>query len=314
MDFQLLRMLEKQQYHVVGEHSGVKLCHWLKEKLTSGRYCYKVRFYGIDCHRCLQMTPSVNQCNQKCLFCWRFQGLNETDFMEYDEPELILNGLIEGQRKLITGYKGNPKCSNKLYDEARDPNQVAISLAGEPTIYPELGALIELCHRRGMTTFLVTNGTFPKVLEDLDTLPTQLYISLDAPNRDIYRRLCVPIAKSASWDSLMKTLDLLPSLDTRTVIRHTLVKNYNLGYEKQYSDLIGKAEPDFVEPKGYMFVGYSRNRMTIENMPSHNEIREFSLELSRRTGLDILGEQPASRVVVMGGSKDKLKIKQRETN
>ena len=309
-----MRMLEKQQYHVVGEHSGVKLCHWLKEKLTSGGYCYKERFYGIDCHRCLQMTPSVNQCNQKCLFCWRFQGLNETDFMEYDEPELILNGLIEGQRKLITGYKGNPKCSNKLYDEARDPNQVAISLAGEPTIYPELGALIELCHRRGMTTFLVTNGTFPKVLEDLDTLPTQLYISLDAPNRDIYRRLCVPIAKSASWDSLMKTLDLLPSLDTRTVIRHTLVKNYNLGYEKQYSDLIGKAEPDFVEPKGYMFVGYSRNRMTIENMPSHNEIREFSLELSRRTGLDILGEQPASRVVVMGGSKDKLKIKQRETN
>jgi len=305
---QLERMLEMQQYYVAGEHSAVKLCHWLKEKLTTGRSCYKEKFYGIDCHRCLQITPAVNQCNQKCLFCWRFQGLNEIHFEQYDEPEFILDGLIEGQRKLVTGYKGNPKCSPELYEEARNPNQVAISLSGEPTLYPELGRLIELCHKRGMTTFLVTNGTLPEALKELNPLPTQLYVSVDAPNEDIYRRLCVPMAKSASWDSLMKTLKILPSLDTRTVIRHTLVKGYNLGYEKEYATLIDMAEPDFVEPKGYVFVGYSRNRMTIDNMPSHNEIREFSQGLADRTGLRILGEQRASRVVVLGKEKEKLRI------
>jgi len=305
---QLERMLEMQQYYVAGEHSAVKLCHWLKEKLTTGRSCYKEKFYGIDCHRCLQITPAVNQCNQKCLFCWRFQGLNEIHFEQYDEPEFILDGLIDGQRKLVTGYKGNPKCSPELYEEARNPNQVAISLSGEPTLYPELGRLIELCHKRGMTTFLVTNGTLPEALKELNPLPTQLYVSVDAPNEDIYRRLCVPMAKSASWDSLMKTLKILPSLDTRTVIRHTLVKGYNLGYEKEYATLIDMAEPDFVEPKGYVFVGYSRNRMTIDNMPSHNEIREFSQGLADRTGLRILGEQRASRVVVLGKEKEKLRI------
>lgn len=309
MDPQLERILEMQQYHVAGEHSAVKLCHWLKEKLTTGRSCYKEKFYGIDCHRCLQMTPAVNQCNQKCLFCWRFQGLNEIDFERYDEPEFILDALIEGQRKLITGYKGNPKCSPEMYEEARNPNQVAISLSGEPTLYPELGAFIELCHKRGMTTFLVTNGTLPEALKELYPLPTQLYVSLDAPNEEIYRRLCVPIAKSASWDSLMETLNLLPSLDTRTVIRHTLVKGYNLGYQKEYARLIEMADPDFVEPKGYVFVGYSRNRMTIDNMPSHNEIQEFSQELAYRTGLKIQGEQRASRVVVMGKDKGKLRIR-----
>ncbi|MDP7264415.1 MAG: 4-demethylwyosine synthase TYW1 [Candidatus Thermoplasmatota archaeon] len=306
---QLERMLEMQQYYVAGDHSAVKLCHWLKEKLTSGRSCYKEKFYGIDCHRCLQMTPAVNQCNQKCLFCWRFQGLNELHFKKYDEPEFILDTLIEGQRKLLTGFKGNPKCSLEMYEEARNPNQVAISLSGEPTLYPELGSFIELCHKRGMTTFLVTNGTLPEALEELDPLPTQLYVSLDAPNEEIYKRLCVPMAKSASWDSVMETLNILPSLDTRTVIRHTLVKGYNLGYEKEYAALIDVADPDFVEPKGYVFVGYSRNRMTIDNMPSHNEIREFSQELADRTGLRILGEQRASRVVVMGKDRKKLRIR-----
>ena len=36
-----------------------------------------------------------------------------------------------------------------------------------------------------MTTMLVTNGTLPKVLENLDTLPTQL-VSVDAPNKQVF--------------------------------------------------------------------------------------------------------------------------------
>jgi wyosine [tRNA(Phe)-imidazoG37] synthetase (radical SAM superfamily) len=44
-------------------------------------------------------------------------------------------------------------------------------------------------------------------------------------------------------------------------------------------------------------------------MPSHNEIREFSQELADRTGLRILGEQRASRVVVMGKDREKLRIR-----
>lgn len=308
MNDKFQKILENQHYHVVGDHSAVKLCHWLKEKLTSGRSCYKEKFYGIECHRCLQMTPAVNQCNQKCLFCWRFQGSNQLELDKYDEPEFILDGLIEGQRKLITGYKGNSRTSAKMYEEAREPNQVAISLSGEPTLYPYLDDLIELCHKRGMTTFLVSNGSFPKTLENLDTLPTQLYISVDAPNESIYRRLCVPIHKSASWDTLNETLELLPSLDTRSVIRHTLVKGYNLGYENEYAKLIEKSEADFVEPKGYVFVGYSRNRMTIENMPGHADIREFSESLAGKVGMKILGEQASSRVLVLGDTRNNLRI------
>ena len=48
MNVTLQRILERQHYKIVGNHSGVKICHWLKQKLTNGRACYKEHFYGIE--------------------------------------------------------------------------------------------------------------------------------------------------------------------------------------------------------------------------------------------------------------------------
>ena len=187
----LKAILDRQAYRVYGEHAAVKLCHWMKESMLHGRQCYKQDFYGIKSHRCLQMTPVVNDCTHNCLFCWRVRGFEST-VHEWKEPEEMLDALIEQQRKLVSGFKGDPRCSKQMWDECRDPKQVAISLAGEPTMYPYLSDLIALCKRRGMTTFLVTNGTFPDVLENMDMLPTQLYVTVAAPNEEIYKNLCVP--------------------------------------------------------------------------------------------------------------------------
>lgn len=93
---------------------------------------------------------------------------------------------------MVSGFGGDPRCSKEMWLEAREPKQVAISLSGEPTLYPMLGDFIELCKRRGMTTFLVTNGTTPEILEKLDPLPTQLYVTVAAPNEEVYKRICVP--------------------------------------------------------------------------------------------------------------------------
>jgi tRNA wybutosine-synthesizing protein 1 len=179
-----------------------------------------------------------------------------------------------------------------------EPDQVACSLSGEPTLYSRLGGLFEECHRRGMTTFLVTNGTRPDVLAELDPLPTQLYVSVVAPDREVHRRLCAPLVDNA-WESLQETLDLLPSLDTRKVIRHTLVAGYNMGHEEAYARLLERADPDFVEAKAYVFVGDSRRRMTLENMPSHDAIRVFARNLSEASGYEVRDEQHSSRVVLL---------------
>jgi len=223
----LRKILLKQHYKIVGSHSGVKICHWMRQSLFYNRICYKQFFYGIQTHRCMQLTPSLNYCTQMCLYCWRYQEFTEAELKEYDEPEIILEGCIKEHRALLTGFKGDKRCNLKLWQEAQEPKHVAISLAGEPTLYPKLSDFIALCKKRGMTTFLVSNGTVPKALENLNCLPTQLYITIAAPNEQIYKMLCLPLIKDG-WQKINQSLALLKSLDTRTVIRHTLVENWNL--------------------------------------------------------------------------------------
>ncbi len=312
MDSRLREHLERQQYRLVGETGAVKLCHWMRQKLIHGRPCYKEEFYGVHSHRCLQMTPVVNVCNFRCLFCWRFHGMTDFGASQRMDPEELLDKCIEEQRLLVSGFKGDERCSPELWEEARSPNQVAISLSGEPTLYPDLGEFIGVCKRRGMTTFLVTNGSVPKAIEDLPTMPTQLYVTVAAPNEEIFDRLCVPQFPRA-WSNLMRTLEILPSLSTRTVIRHTLVNDWNMGWEDEYARLDELADPTFIEPKGYVFVGDSRTRMTVGNMPSHASVREFSSRLASRLSLRILREREDSRVVLVGNENSSVGLDGRLT-
>lgn len=298
MDDAYRELLTKQQYRLYNDHAAVKLCHWMKESMLHERHCYKQDFYGISSHRCLQMTPAINTCSHMCTFCWRVQE-NDFEVKDWAEPKEMLDALIAHQRKLVSGFKGDPRCDLKMFEEACNPNQVAISLAGEPITYPYLSDFIKECHSRKMTTFLVTNGTYPERLAALDELPMQLYVTVAAPNEEVYRKVCRPKSPDG-WSKLMDTLELLPSLDTRTVIRHTLVKGSNFGWEKEYAALDRIADPDLIEPKGYVFVGGSRQRLTIDSMPSFAEIREFSQRLGGMVGMEILKEAPDSRVLLLG--------------
>ena len=303
MQEEFKKILKKQHYAIVGNHSGVKLCHWMRQSLLFNRVCYKQDFYGIESHRCLQMTPSINQCNHMCLFCWRHQGFTEKNFNEIDDPKLILDESIKAQMKLITGFKGDNRCDQMKWKEANNPNMLACSLSGEPTLYPRLGEFFEECHKRKITTFLVTNGTNPEALENLNPLPKQLYVSIVAPNKKIYEKICSPLI-SNGWDKINQTLELLPSLKTRTVIRHTLVKGWNMDEKliKEYAKLDSKANPLFIEPKGYVFVGYSRKRMNISNMPSYKNVKDFSDKLNEELGYNLLMEKSDSRVVLLSKS------------
>ena len=301
MDSQKQEVLERQGYRIVGEHSGVKLCHWTKASLTKGVGCYKQTFYGIESHRCLQMTPTVDACNLACQFCWRTQEWGSDSMLLADDPGLIVEDSIRAQRELLSGFKGNPNVTRERFLEAWHPTNVAISLTGEPTLYRRLGEMIDEFKRRNMSTFLVTNGTTPAALRRMQTegrLPTQLYVTVAAPNEEIYQRLMVPRSGS-EWRKLKETLALLPSLPTRTVIRHTLVEGWNLGWEDEYAELDRIAKPMFIECKGYSFVGESRLRLEAENVPSHASIRTFAEQLADRIGYEVAAEREDSRVVLL---------------
>ena len=305
----LRKRLEKQHYAIVGSHSGVKLCHWMKQSLLHQRQCYKQDFYGIQSHRCLQMTPAINHCNHACLFCWRYQGFTENVIENPEDPKDILENSILAQQRLITGFKGDDRCDIDKWNEANRPNMVACSLSGEPTLYPLLDQFFSECHKKNMTTFLVTNGTNPKALEEMDPLPKQLYVSLIAPTKETYKKLCNPFITDG-WERIQKTLSLLPSLDTRVVIRHTLLRNWNMGNEdiKNFSKMIKKADPLFIEPKGFVFVGSSRKRLTLAHMPSHEDIMQFGTKLSHEVSYDIINEKEDSRVVLLSKTRQSSKF------
>lgn len=293
---EIRKTMERQHYRIVGNHSAVKICAWLKKSLRGEGVCYKQKFYGINSHRCLQMTPWV-LCSNRCLFCWRVIEKTPVSIKDVDEPGDIIKGCIKAQRLLLTGFKGLDRTDKKKWRESQHPNQVAISLVGEPTMYPKIPELVNEFRRKDFTTFLVTNGQYPERLRKIKKL-TNLYISLDAPDRQTYRKLDRPSLPD-HWEKLMESLDVMKDFPAKRVIRLTMVKGWNMKSPGKYAELIRKAEPDFIEVKGYMFVGGSRNRLSMDCMPLHSEIKGFAEKLSKESGYAYRDEQPASRVVLL---------------
>ncbi len=313
----LSTILRKQKYQLVGRHSAVKRCHWFYKGLTGRGHCYKQEWYNIKSHRCLQMTPCAVFCTNRCLPCWRIEpgdaGIEWDQLAimraEVDDPEEIVEGCIEAQRRILTGFNPvhHPLVSRERWEEALEPKHAAISLAGEPTLYPKLGELIEVFHRKGMTTFLVTNGTMPERLAEIRN-PTQLYLTLYAPDEETYRRVCRPLLKDA-WERVKESLSLMRGFSCPTVVRLTLVKGLNFMDPEGYAKLINLAEPTYVECKSYVSVGMSTRRgLNSGNMLSVKELMPFAEKIGELIGYKVIGSSIASRVVLLSKLDKPVKV------
>lgn len=293
--------LESSGYRFVGSHNhaAAKICHWTKQSILDKGVCYKEKFYGIESHRCLQMAPAVPNCQQKCEFCWRDLSYTQTQWEgEYDDPKTIIDEAVKAQNNLLCGFFGNDKANKEKLEESKTPTNAAISLAGEPMLYPEIDELIAEFNRRNFTTFVVSNGQCIDKLKNLENEPYQLYLSLDAPTKKIYNDVCRPQI-SEGWDNLNQSLDTLASFNSRTCIRTTCVKGRNMTNPEKYAELIKKASPDFVEIKAYMCVGSSRHRLTPDNMPTFDEVKSFAQKIGENCGKKIVNESEVSRVVLL---------------
>ncbi|MBW3015433.1 4-demethylwyosine synthase TYW1 [Candidatus Woesearchaeota archaeon] len=292
--------LEKQGYRVVGNHSAIKVCEWTKKSIRGTDVCYKCKFYGINTWQCVQMTPALPVCNQRCLWCWRDINFTKKDWQgPIDSPKDIVDGCIREHVKYLQGFGGNQEKDEERFVKSLKPLHFAISLSGEPTFYPKLPELIDEINSRGMTTFLVTNGTNPEMLKRIiNHQPTQLYLTLPAPDEETYKKACNPL-DIENWKNIHKSLMLLKNFK-RSVIRLTLVKGINMIKPEKYAELFKQHDADYIECKAYVWVGYSRERLAIENMPRHNEIIEFAKEIIKHyPELKIIDEKKESRVVLL---------------
>lgn len=302
------QQLKKAKYGI-SDHSTVELCHWTKKSFKGEESCYKHKFYGISTHQCMEFSPAGMYCENRCVYCWRpmeFYDSLEMNPQNVAEPEDIVTNLMVERRKLIMGFYGDPKAITKKLDESLLPAHYAISLSGEPTMYPKLPQLIRYLKTLPATKsiFLVTNGQEPQMLkrlQDEDALPTQIYLSTNAADRDSFMRINKP-RYSDSWERWNQSLELLQKLDTRTVLRMTMIRNHN-DLESMipvFADMVKRANVHFIEIKSYMHIGRSTNRLDYSDMLEFDEINHFANQLAQKSQIySVSNESTISRIVLL---------------
>ncbi|KAK6466062.1 Fe-S oxidoreductase [Scheffersomyces coipomensis] len=310
------KSLTKQGYTIVGSHSGVKICRWTKSALRGRGSCYKFAFYGIKSHLCMETTPSL-ACSNKCVFCWR-HGTNPVAKSnwrwELDPPEKVFEGALAGHYQKIKQMRGVPGIQMDRFQEAFQVRHCALSLVGEPIFYPHINEFVGMLHEKHISSFLVCNAQHPDNLAKLQKV-TQLYVSIDAPNRQDLKKVDRPL-NSDFWERLMSCLDILRTIQKhqRTVFRLTLVKGFNMGDIESYADMVARALPSQIEIKGATFCGSSSangNPLTMQNIPFYEECKEFVVNLSnelksRGLNYDIAAEHAHSCCILMADTKFKI--------
>lgn len=283
--------LHKQGYRLVGGHSAVKICEWTRKSLRGKGACYKFAFYGIRSHQCLQMTTSMF-CASRCKFCWRGQKAPVSNkwYGPIDSPEHIINHSIDEHLKLLRGFKGMgyENHDSQKVAEMDNVRHVALSLTGEPITYPLINEILKAFHKRRISTFLVTNAQYPEQIKKIDRV-TQLYLSIDAPNKEMMKKIDRPLFPDY-WERMLECLDLLKTRDYRTCIRLTMIKKENMCNPEQYAELIRRGDPDVIELKSYVWVGASQGHYNVENMPYMKDMEKFTKEL-----LEVLPEYEYAR-------------------
>ncbi|NXA35408.1 TYW1 synthase, partial [Eudromia elegans] len=276
----LREALTKQGYKLIGSHSGVKLCRWTKSMLRGRGGCYKHTFYGIESHRCMEATPSL-ACANKCVFCWRHHTnpVGTEWRWKMDQPEMILQEAIENHQNMIKQFKGVSGVKADRFEEAMTAKHCALSLVGEPIMYPEINRFLKLLHQQNISSFLVTNAQFPEEIRNLEPV-TQLYVSVDASTKESLKKIDRPLFKDF-WQRFLDSLMALSEKQQRTVYRLTLVKAWNVDELKAYAELVSLGKPDFIEVKGVTYCGESAaSNLTMANVPWHEEVVHFVQELA----------------------------------
>ena len=222
-----------------------------------------------------------------------------------DEIELLIN------RELTT-----PDEIMETHSEAMYPNHAAISLDGEPLLYPRISEFVHEFKKLNMTTFIVTNGTLPEKIGKLDPLPSQLYITLPAPNEKIYKKTCRPMIKNG-WKKINESLNLIESLACRTLVRLTAVKDLNFKdqYLKEYIKIIEKANPNFFEIKGFTLQAKAlliKERLKSDKplqsyFPEYDYLEEIALKFEELSGFPLIYKNKASRDFLFAINWDKDK-------
>lgn len=181
------------------------------------------------------------------MFCWRHHKnpVGREWRWKIDDPNEIVDLAVKEHVAMIKETRGIPGVKKDRWEEAHTVRHCALSLVGEPIMYPRIDEFLADLHRRSISTFLVTNGQHPAAIESLRPI-TQLYVSVDASTPETLEAIDRPLFKDA-WDRLRTSLKSLKTKGQRTVARLTVVKGWNSDEVSGYAKLIALGHCSLVE-------------------------------------------------------------------
>ncbi len=188
------KALTKQGYAIVRTHSGVKICRWTKSALRGRGSCYKFSFYGINSHQCMETTAVAVVLEQvRLLLAPRNQpGRHDVAVGRRPSGPDIRWRQGEPTTRRSRRCAASPGVRAERYAEAMRIRHCALSLVGEPIFYPHINEFLALLHGERISSFLVCNAQHPDQLAALKHV-TQLYVSIDASNKDSLRKIDRPL-------------------------------------------------------------------------------------------------------------------------
>ena len=243
----------------------------------------------------MEATPSL-ACANKCVFCWRHHKnpVGKEWRWKTDDPNFIVDQAVKTHINMIKETKGIPGVRMDRWKEAHTVRHCALSLVGEPIMYPRIDEFLADLHNRKISSFLVTNGQHPTAIGSLRPI-TQLYVSVDAPTQESLIAIDRPLFNDA-WDRLKESLVSLKDKGQRTVARITVVKGWNSDEVAGYAKLVALGKVSLVEIKGVTFCGKSdASNLNMSNSPWHHEVVELTQTLKRE--LDKLRENAGADVL-----------------
>ena len=122
---------------------------------------------------------------------------------------------------------------------------------------------------------------------------------MDAPDEKTWKKIDIPLIPNF-WDKIKGTLKLMDGLQTRKVLRMTVVKGWNDFDISGYAELIKLAgERVMIEVKSYMHLGPARKRLSQDNMLSYEEVLDFSNRLASELDWKVIDEAPNSLIALV---------------
>ena len=93
----------------------------------------------------METTPSL-ACANKCVFCWRHHSnpVGTEWKWKMDKAEDVLAGALESHYAMIKQMRGVPGVLPERLAEGMDAKHCALSLVGEPIMYPEINRYLSI--------------------------------------------------------------------------------------------------------------------------------------------------------------------------